>query len=204
MAYVMKRTKRETDFFLVQRAICGDQTAYDRIYSDHWKTVQYTVQRILWKRPADVEDICIETFERAFALLHKFRPDYQLSAWLVRIAANRALDYLRKINRVDIVSVDATADRDTPVLEIQLMDTAPLPTEQVEREQDISYLAGLIMKLPQGEREAVRMRCLDGLSTEEVAEQMDATRRTVRHTVRDGLCHLKNMVSRTDVELRSK
>lgn len=204
MAYVMKRSKRETDFFLVQRAICGDQSAFSKIYSDHWKTVQYTVQRILWKCPADVEDVCIETFERAFALLHKFRPDYQLSAWLVRIAANRALDYLRKINRVDVVSVDATIDRDTSVLELQLVDTAPLPTEQVERGQDVSYLSSLIMELPQGERDAVRMRCLDGLTTEEVAEQMDTTRRTVRHTVRDGLYHLKSMVNRTDIELRSK
>lgn len=204
MAYVMKRTRREADFFLVQRAICGDQSAYTRIYEDYQKSVRYAVSRILYRRPMDVEDVCIETFERAFSLLHRFQPDYQLSAWLVRIASNRALDCLRRGGRMDITSVDATADDDSPVLELQLMDDAPLPTEQVERTQDISYLETLIADLPSNERDALRMKCLDGLSSDECAEQMGTTRRTVRHSVRDGIRHLKDMVDENDVELRSR
>lgn len=204
MTYVMKRTRREADFFLVQRAICGDQSAYTKIYTDYQKSVRYVVARILYRCPMDVEDVCIETFERAFSLLHRFQPDYQLSAWLVRIASNRALDCLRRGNRLDITSVDATADDDSPVLELQLMDGAPLPTEQVERIQDISYLNSLMEGLPGNERDALRMRCLDGLSSDECAEQMGTTRRTVRHSVRDGIHHLKSMVDETDVELRSK
>ena len=141
----------------------------------------------------------METFERAFSLLHRFQPDYQLSAWLVRIASNRALDCLRRGNRLDV-----TADDDSPVLELQLMDDAPLPMEQVERTQDISYLNSLMEELPDNERDALRMRCLDGLSSDECAEQMGTTRRTVRHSVRDGIHHLKSMVDKTDVELRSK
>lgn len=204
MAYTIRRTKKEADFFLVQRAICGDQSAYTKIYENYWKSVRYAVTQILWRRPMDVEDVCMETFERAFSLLHRFQPDYQLSAWLVRIASNRALDYLRRGNRLDITSVDATADDDSPVSETQLMDTAPLPTEQVERTQDILYLETLMAELPSNERDVLRMRCLDGLSSDECAEQMGTTRRTVRHSVRDGIHHLKSMVDETDVELRSK
>lgn len=204
MAYVMKRTRREADFFLVQRAICGDQSAYTKIYEDYQKSVRYVVTKILYRKPMEVEDVCMETFERAFSLLHRFQPDYQLSAWLVRIASNRALDCLRRGNRLDITSVDATADDDSPVLELQLMDDAPLPTEQVERIQDTSYLNSLMEELPGNERDALRMRCLDGLSSDECAEQMGTTRRTVRHSVRDGIRHLKDMVNETDVELRSK
>jgi RNA polymerase sigma-70 factor (ECF subfamily) len=199
MAYVMKRTRREADFFLVQRAICGDQSAYTKIYEDYQKSVRYVVTKILYRRPMEVEDVCMETFERAFSLLHRFQPDYQLSAWLVRIASNRALDCLRRGNRLDV-----TADDDSPVLELQLMDDAPLPMEQVERTQDISYLNSLMEELPDNERDALRMRCLDGLSSDECAEQMGTTRRTVRHSVRDGIHHLKSMVDKTDVELRSK
>ena len=199
MAYVMKRTRREADFFLVQRAICGDQSAYTKIYEDYQKSVRYVVTKILYRRPMEVEDVCMETFERAFSLLHRFQPDYQLSAWLVRIASNRALDCLRTGNRLDV-----TADDDSPVLELQLMDDAPLPMEQVERTQDISYLNSLMEELPDNERDALRMRCLDGLSSDECAEQMGTTRRTVRHSVRDGIHHLKSMVDKTDVELRSK
>lgn len=204
MAYTIRRTKKEADFFLVQRAICGDQSAYTKIYENYRKSVRYAVTQILWRRPMDVEDVCMETFERAFSLLHRFQPDYQLSAWLVRIASNRALDYLRRGDRLDIMSVDATADDDSPVLELQLMDDAPLPTEQVEWTQDISYLNSLMEELPSNERDALRMRCLDGLSSDECAEQMGTTRRTVRHSVRDGICHLKDMVDKTDVGLRSK
>ena len=105
---------------------------------------------------------------------------------------------------MDITSVDATADDDSPVLELQLMDDAPLPTEQVERTQDISYLETLIADLPSNERDALRMKCLDGLSSDECAEQMGTTRRTVRHSVRDGIRHLKDMVDENDVELRSR
>lgn len=206
MTYVMKRTRREADFFLVQRAICGDQAAYTKIYNDYARFVRQAVSRILIKYPLDVDDVCMESFEKAFTTLHRFQPDYQLSAWLVRIASNKALDYLRRNSRVDVVSMNATLgdDSESSALELRITNGDPLPSEQVERAQDISYLEELIQKLPKNEKAALSMKCLDGLSSDEAAEQIGTTRRVVRHSVRDGLVHLKRMVNDTDVKLRNR
>lgn len=203
MAYTMKRTKREKDFFLVQRAICGDQAAYTEIYTSYYKFVKYAVSKVLTKFPMDVDDVCMEAFERAFALLHRFQPNYQLSAWLVRIGVNRALDYLRKNSDVYVVSVDTADDDSEQCTTIQIMCKDPLPFENVERDQDIVYLRERMNRLSQDEQDVLCMKCLDGLSSDEVAEQMGVTRRIVRHTVRDGIQHLKELVDKKDIKIRN-
>lgn len=207
MTYVMKRSRREVDFFLVQRAICGDQAAYSEIYNNYSRFVRNAVSSILIRVPQDVDDVCMETFEKAFQSLHKFRPDYQLSAWLVRIAVNSAKDCLRRHGRVQLVSldVDDTAD-DAGVVPLAacIATDDPLPTTCVENAQDIEYLEGLMCQLPVSEATMLRQKCLDGMSSDEIADFMGVSRKAVRRCVRNGLKHLQGIVSINDIRLRSR
>lgn len=190
MEYVkstVKRGKREKDFFLVQRAICGDQQAYNTIFNQYYDVVKYAVKKIL-KDTALVEDICMETFEKAFTNLVRFQPDYQLSAWLVRIGTNRALDYFRHNARVNISSIDeGFGEEDSDKREIQIKDADATPDSYTEKLQDVELVKRVLVKLPYDEGKAVRMKYLDDCTYDEIAEELDLTRKQARKLVKYGV-----------------
>lgn len=104
-----KTSHREKDFGLVQRALCGDQDAFTTIFKKYNVILTIQIGEIINDKDLTA-DIVMETFEKAFERLERFQPDYQLSAWLVRIGRNCAIDYCRKKNRVNIVSIDEGFD----------------------------------------------------------------------------------------------
>lgn len=190
MEYVkstVKRGKREKDFFLVQRAICGDQQAYNTIFNQYYDVVKHAVKKIL-KDTALVEDICMETFEKAFTNLVRFQPDYQLSAWLVRIGTNRALDYFRHNARVNISSIDeGFGEENSDKREIQIKDADATPDFYTEKLQDVELVKRVLTKLPYDEGKAVRMKYLDDCTYDEIAEELDLTRKQARKLVKYGV-----------------
>ena len=132
-----KLSSKEKDFFLVQRALCGDQEAYSAIFKKYRIILTIQISDIV--NDSDLTaDIVMETFEKAFQRLKNFQPDYQLSAWLVRIGRNCAIDYCRKKNRVNIVSIDEGFDDtedDRPTL--QVIDDSRTPEESLSFNQRI-------------------------------------------------------------------
>lgn len=184
---VVKRGKREKDFFLVQRAICGDQQAYNTIFNQYYDVVKYAVKKIL-KDTALVEDICMETFEKAFTNLVRFQPDYQLSAWLVRIGTNRALDYFRHNARVNISSIDeGFGEENSDKRRIQIKDADATPDSYTEKLQDVELVKRVLVKLPYDEGKAVRMKYLDDCTYDEIAEELELTRKQARKLVKYGV-----------------
>lgn len=201
-----KRSQRETDFFLVQKALCGDEGAFAQIWEKYKKPVEYQIRKIVADNNT-VQDLLLETFEKAFASLYKFRPDYQLSAWLVRIAINHSLDYCRKIQRNPIVRIDEGFDSDDeerPM--IQLIDEDRTPDESLEYLQDIETVQKLLGHLPEISGKVLRMKFLDDLSYEEIADEMNVTAKKARSLMRRAKKQLLVIIPtlvRADVEIRS-
>ena len=51
------------------------------------------------RNPADAEDVVQETYAKAFASFHQFRPGTNLKAWLYRILTNTYINSYRKAQR---------------------------------------------------------------------------------------------------------
>src|SRR5215210_8872283 len=80
-----------TDAELVKRACRRDMDAYGELvrrYQDHALATAFF---ILGDRQ-EAEDATQEAFTRAFAALHRFRPDSSFRSWLLRIVVNEAHD----------------------------------------------------------------------------------------------------------------
>ena len=167
-----KRSSREADFFMVQKALCGDDAAFTQIWEKYRKPVEYQIRKIVTDNNT-VQDLLLETFEKAFTNLYKFRPDYQLSAWLVRIAINHSLDYCRKVQRNPVIRIDEGFDSeedDRPIL--QLIDDDRTPDEALEFLQDIETVQAILKQLPETSGRVIRMKFLDDLSYEEIADEL--------------------------------
>ena len=64
----------------------------------------YSAALRMTRNPADAEDLVQETFAKAFAAFHQYRPGTNLKAWLYRILTNTYINTYRKKQREPLQS----------------------------------------------------------------------------------------------------
>lgn len=84
-----------TDRAAVLRAKAGDRDAFREIVEAHSRNVFALAYRMTGNE-GDAEDVVQETFLKAYRGIGGFQGDSQVSTWLHRIAANCAVDLLRR------------------------------------------------------------------------------------------------------------
>jgi RNA polymerase sigma-70 factor (ECF subfamily) len=107
----------------------------------------------------EADDLTQETLIRAYLHLRDFR-GVSLSAWLYRIAANVAVDHLRKQRLTSVpldrlVSVPSEGDED--------------PLEELDRDELRGRMLALIRELPECHQRILRMRYYEDRSMAEIA-----------------------------------
>jgi RNA polymerase sigma-70 factor, ECF subfamily len=176
----------ETDQLLVERAIAGDQRAFELLVLKYQRRIERLIGRMV--RDVDlVEDIAQETFIRAYRALGQFRGEAQFYTWLYRIAVNTAKKALVDLKRDPLVSETAlkggAEDEDeTSAVENEL--TSAETPETVLAAKEIAATVNSAMEaLPEELRQAVVLREIEGLSYEEIAEVMNCPIGTVRSRI---------------------
>ena len=117
------------------------------------------------KNPQDVEEATQETFLKAFQALGRFNGQYQLGAWLARIASNVCLDLIRSRSRT-AASV-ALSD------EHEAAGTERGPEEIVVG--DDPRIQEVIAGIQPLHAQALKLRALGGLSHREMAGELHMT-----------------------------
>ena len=175
----------DVDTMLVQRAVAGDQRAFELLVVKYQRRIQRLIARMV--RDVDlVEDIAQETFIRAYRALHQFRGDAQFYTWLYRIAVNTAKKTLLEMKRDPTVSEAAMRgsqdDDETSPPGWDLI--SPETPETVLAAKDVANAVNTALDaLPEDLRQALTLRELDGLSYEEISELMNCPIGTVRSRI---------------------
>jgi len=174
-----------SDQLLVERAVAGDQRAYELLVMKYQRRIERLIRRLV--RDADlVEDLAQETFIRAWRALHQFRGEAQFYTWLYRIAVNTAKKSLRELRRDPIVTEaalqSASDDDETSWRQNELTSDSTPETELAAREIAAAVNAAM-QALPDDLRQAVTLREIEGLSYEEIAEIMNCPIGTVRSRI---------------------
>jgi len=175
----------DTDLMLVERAVAGDQRAFELLVMKYQRRIERLIGRMV--RDVDlVEDIAQETFIRAYRALAQFRGEAQFYTWLYRIAVNTAKKALVDMKRNPLVSESALRSSDdedeTSGVENEL--TSAETPETVLAAKEIAAAVNAAMEaLPEELRQAVTLREIEGLSYEEIAEVMNCPIGTVRSRI---------------------
>jgi RNA polymerase sigma-70 factor (ECF subfamily) len=143
-------------------------------FDDYVAQYQRLVYRTAWRMlgsSADAEDASQEVFLKLHARLSEFEKNANQSAWLYRVTVNHCLDVIRKRKP----HVDATA--------FEILPAGDSPEHSAHWEQQKQRLARLLQRLPEGERSALVLRDLEGLSTREVAAILEISEETVRTAI---------------------
>ena len=78
-----------SDTELVNLALEQNQAAFIVLYTRYNAGVRGHISRYVSQKE-DIEDICLESFQKAFSQIGTYNPEYKLSTWLYRIARNNA------------------------------------------------------------------------------------------------------------------
>lgn len=113
--------------------------------------------------PADADDLCQSTCERAITRLDRWTPGTRLDSWLYRMAQNLHKNVVRdRTNRLRIL------EEQTPILPANTDDLAT-PPDSI----DALHIRRHLLALPKAQREVLILICVEGHSYRECAELLD-------------------------------
>ncbi len=175
---------------LIERARAGEREAFDQLMIRYQRKVVSTAWRMLGNRE-DARDAAQEAFLRVYKYLDRFRADEDFAAWLYRIVINACRDIARKrASASRFVSLDAEAER------IEKLAASDDVEHSAILSQERSLVASALGTLTKKEREALVLRDLEGLTTEEVARAMGSTQTTVRSHVSSARAKIREFRNR--------
>jgi RNA polymerase sigma-70 factor (ECF subfamily) len=108
-----------SDDTLVERALGGSQRSWEKLVARHELQVFNHCLRMTGNR-ADAMDLMQEVFLSIFRNLPSFRGQARFTTWMLRIASNKSIDFLRSRRRQPRESLEAlqeTQDLDPPAPE---------------------------------------------------------------------------------------
>ncbi len=115
------------------------------------------------------EDISQDVFVKVYDHLDSFRQESSYRTWILRIAVNRAKDYLR-----------SAARRVVPVDDLSHVEGDGSPERLMMRRLEDDDLWNAVMNLPEMYREAVWLFYGRGMSIEEIADVTQVTAGSVK------------------------
>lgn len=176
----MAHTAQDSDAQLVTQAQQGDSRSFDLLVLKYQHRVIALIRRFV-KNEAEAEDLAQETFIKAYRALPNFRGESAFYTWLYRIAVNTAKNGLEVNKRRPTSDVDIDEIGEYAFDEhLQQQDT---PENMLASEDMQRVVSQALEKLPDDLRRALMFREFDGLSYEEIAQEMGCPIGTVRSRI---------------------
>ena len=181
---------------LVKLAIEQNQAAYIILYTRYNAGVRSHISRYVSQKE-DIEDICLESFQKAFSQIASYNPEYKFSTWLYRIARNTAFDHLSKHDRqmshmpTTSISEDFAQLKDIPTMMHN-------PEEDIINQQEYDKWLANIEKLKDDYRTVARMNLIDNFGYKEISEALEMPINTVKPKIRRAKAMLLKMMDYSD------
>jgi RNA polymerase sigma-70 factor (ECF subfamily) len=178
------------DAELVAGALRGRQDAYRELVDRYRHAVFNLIARMV--RDAGVaEELAQDAFVKAFGALKSFDPAYKFSSWILRIAHNTAIDYLRRL-RLPTVSIDVDTPGRNP-RDLLVDEREPTPFDHAEGADLARDLDRALAQLRPEYRRLIVLRYQEDQAYDEIAETLDLPLGTVKshlHRARQELARL--------------
>ncbi|HEX2698820.1 MAG TPA: sigma-70 family RNA polymerase sigma factor, partial [Acidimicrobiales bacterium] len=153
----------QSDERLIALVRRGNNAAFETLVSRYQSRLLAFCRHMLGSRE-DAEDVLQEVFAASFnAIVADDRPIH-VRPWLYRIARNRSLNHLRRVQPIGVDSMD-----------IHMSEAGLSTADKVHKREDFRLLVADVQDLPETQKTALLLREIDALSYEQIAEAMETT-----------------------------
>lgn len=179
----------------IDATLLAAQELQNRFVSDNLRRIFLLIYRIVGN-VADAQDLTQEAFIKALQRQDQLKDIEKAAHWLSRIASNTAIDFLRRNGKVNFCEIDTLIE--------PLSEPSESPEQAVLRSEHRAYLEQGLTVLTERERTALLLRDVEGLAAEEVAEQMNCSKATVRSHIANARIKFRRYVDRSRRSLGRK
>lgn len=158
---------------IIEQAKKGSQSAYKDLLNTYWNDV-FRFLMAKCSNDYEAEDITIKTFSRAFDKLNLYDSKYSFKNWLLTIASNLYIDFLRSQNK-KIEAVDIGKENI-----VRIADIEPTAEDKLIQEQHLDALLKYIKQLKPHYREVINLRYFQEYSYKEIAEELDESLSSIK------------------------
>jgi RNA polymerase sigma-70 factor (ECF subfamily) len=180
-----------TDSELLQQYRQGQEWAFREIV-DRYKNSLYAFLRRFVSQQDIVEDVFQETFLQLYTSQDSFDADRPLRPWLFTIAANKAKDVLRKMQRQSSTSMGTLADAgELSIDEVVNILTSyeTTPDEEVSRDETARRVREIIAEMPENLRGILILAYFEQFSYKHMSEILSIPIGTVKSRLHTAVVH---------------
>jgi len=171
-------------------ALSGDQAEFAWLVHRYQRRIGDFIGR-MGVAEAGVEDCLQEVFLRAWLNRERYNAERaQVLTWLLAIARNAAIDYLRRLRPVDDTALEALTD------ESDLANPATVHRHQ----QQIRALHRALMMLPLPDRTTIALKYVSGLSIADAARLCSCSPAAYRTRLHRAIEKLKQQLPANEAE----
>jgi RNA polymerase sigma-70 factor, ECF subfamily len=187
---------------LLDEALAGQGDSFGELLEDYRAYLTVLAKRYLDNRlrgRLDEADLVQITFLEAQRDLHSFRGNQieELLGWLRHILRNNIASahqrhiYTQKRSAGREVANNSPHDSRAALTDLAPAETTS-PSQRMMRDEAAVFLASCLGELPETQREALRLRYIEGRSLKEIADAMHKTEMAAAGLLKRGLQALRN------------
>jgi len=174
----MENDKRQEDKRLIEMALQGDEKAFETLLHKY-RNLVFSIMVKMVRNHQEAEDLTQEAFMKAFNSLSSFNDEFAFSTWLMKIASNNCIDFLRK-RKLRTYSIHEPIQYKDEKIEIDIPDHEPTPEKQLLQSERAKMIQSAIDELPERYRYVILLRHKEEKSYEEISEILNLPLGTVK------------------------
>jgi RNA polymerase sigma-70 factor, ECF subfamily len=179
---MVSHLREQSDAQLIELYQQGNERAFREIV-DRYKNSLYGFLRRFLNQQDLVEDVFQDTFLQLFISKASFDTSRPLRPWLFTIAANKAKDTLRKIQRHSTVSLGAIADSGEATVDdvVNILKSYKVtPDQEVSDDETKALVRKIIADMPENLKSILILAYFEQFSYKQMAEILSIPIGTVK------------------------
>lgn len=165
----------------IKKAKAGEPKAFEYLYKETYDRNYYIIYKML-KNEQDTLDVLQETYIKVFTKLEQFTykgPD-SFCAWTGKIAANMALDFLRKKKPVPFTEIEQDGEDGIKEFEIEDPSQQFRPEIAYDKKETADIVEEMLNCLSEEQRVCILLYYLQDMSIREIAQMCNCSENTIK------------------------